>query len=499
ASNGLSAPNGPAQQRVIRAALASAGLSPSEVDAVEAHGTGTRLGDPIEAQAVLAAYGQSRERPLFLGSLKSNIGHTQAVSGVAGVIKTVMALRHGTLPKTLHVDAPSGEVDWSAGAVELLTEAREWPEVGRARRAGVSSFGISGTNVHLILEQAPEPQSQTQPRTEPEAEPPSFTGPVPLTLSGHTETALRAQAARLADRLTRHEDLPLDSVALSLAVSRAVFGHRAVVVGEGHEGLLRGLSAVAEGRPDAGVVSGRAGDGGVVFVFPGQGSQWAGMAVELLESSPVFAARMGECEQALSAFVDWSLTEVLRGGGELDRVDVVQPVLWAVMVSLAEVWRSYGVEPAAVVGHSQGEIAAAVVAGAVTLEDGAKVVALRSQAILALSGQGAMASVQLPVDDVRALAAVVDGRVEVAAVNGPSSVVVAGAPADVDEVVAEAVGQGARARRVEVDYASHSVQVEEIRDELLDVLGDLVPCAARVPFYSTVTADRFDTTVLDAG
>ncbi|MGW0846828.1 type I polyketide synthase, partial [Streptomyces sp. NPDC002787] len=290
ASNGLSAPNGPAQQRVIRAALADAGLSPSDVDVVEAHGTGTRLGDPIEAQALLATYGQDRERPLYLGSLKSNIGHTQAVSGVAGVIKTVLALREGVLPRTLHVDEPSKEVDWSAGAVELLTEARGWPETGRPRRAGVSSFGISGTNVHVVLEQAPDAESGTDAGSE-GGQP--FAGTVPWTLSGHTEDALRAQAARLADHLTRHQKQSADAVAHALALSRAALEHRAVVVAGGREELLRGVTAVAEGRPDAGVVRGRAGAGsGPVFVFPGQGSQWVGMAVELLESSPVFAARM---------------------------------------------------------------------------------------------------------------------------------------------------------------------------------------------------------------
>ncbi|MEV0221376.1 type I polyketide synthase [Streptomyces sp. NPDC050704] len=498
ASNGLTAPNGPSQQRVIRAALATAGLAPTDVDAVEAHGTGTRLGDPIEAQALLATYGRDRpvDRPLWLGSLKSNIGHSMAAAGVGGVIKTVMALREGVLPRTLHVDEPTSQVDWSAGTVRLLTEHQSWPETGRPRRAGVSSFGMSGTNAHLILEHAPE---EPAPEVPGGADKGDETAARPWLLSARTPEALRAQAARLADHLD-HTDADEAAVGRALLNSRSLFEHRAVVIGHDRAELLTGVRALADGTATAPtVISGITGPvgRGPVFVFPGQGSQWVGMGVELLESSPVFAGRMGECEQALSAFVDWSLIEVLRGGGELDRVDVVQPVLWAVMVCLAEVWRSYGVEPAAVVGHSQGEIAAAVVAGALTLEDGAKVVALRSQAILALSGQGAMASVQLPVDDVRALGAVADGRVDVAAVNGPSSVVVAGAPADVDEVVAEAVALGVRARRVEVDYASHSAQVEEIRDELLDVLDGLAPCASRVPFHSTVTADRFDTVGLD--
>ncbi|MCX4902867.1 type I polyketide synthase [Streptomyces sp. NBC_00878] len=486
ASNGLSAPNGPSQQRVIAQALTNAGLTPDEVDAVEAHGTGTRLGDPIEAQALLATYGQNRERPLHLGSLKSNIGHTQAVSGVAGVIKTVLALREGVLPQTLHVDAPSGQVDWSAGAVELLTQAREWPETGRPRRAGVSSFGISGTNAHVILEQAPE----ADPRPDP------LTGPLPWILSGHTESALRAQATVLSRYLMGHQAMSHDAVAASLAVSRAGLECRAVVVGGDREALERGVAAVADGSADPGVVRGRAGTGGVVFVFPGQGSQWAGMALELLDSSPVFAARMAECEQALSAYVDWSLKDVLQG--ELERVDVVQPVLWAVMVSLAEVWRSYGVEPAAVVGHSQGEIAAAVVAGALSLEDGARVVALRSRAILALSGQGGMVSVQLPAGLVREELKRWDGRIDLAAVNGPSAVVVAGEPGALDELLAWAEEDGVRARRIAVDYASHSAHVDAVRQELADLLKDVAPKPSRVAFYSCVTAGRLETVGLDA-
>ncbi|MGW0845446.1 type I polyketide synthase [Streptomyces sp. NPDC002787] len=494
ASNGLTAPNGPSQQRVIRDALASAGLSPSEVDAVEAHGTGTRLGDPIEAQAVLATYGQEREQPLWLGSLKSNIGHSMAAAGVGGVIKTVLALRNGVLPRTLHVDEPTRQVDWSADTVRLLTENVPWPETGRPRRAGVSSFGMSGTNAHVILEHAPAESAAARPE--------DAAGPAvhPWLLSGRTPVALRAQAARLADHLDRTDATPA-AVGRALLGSRSLFAHRAVVIGAGHTDLLTGVRALADGTATApGVITGTAGPTGrgPVFVFPGQGSQWVGMAVELLESSPVFAARMAECEQALSAYVDWSLTEVLGSEVELRRVDVVQPVLWAVMVSLAEVWRSYGVEPAAVVGHSQGEIAAAVVAGALSLEDGARVVALRSKAILALSGEGGMASVQLPVDDVRALSPLVDGRVEVAAVNGPASVVVAGTPEGLDEVIAEAEARGARARRVEVDYASHSRQVERLRDDIPAVLSGIAPVASSVPFHSTVTAERFDTTGLDA-
>ncbi|MDW8809628.1 SDR family NAD(P)-dependent oxidoreductase, partial [Streptomyces scabiei] len=497
ASNGLTAPNGPSQQRVIQEALANAGLAPADVDAVEAHGTGTRLGDPIEAQAVLATYGQDREQPLWLGSLKSNIGHSMAAAGVGGVIKTVMALREGVLPRTLHVDEPTRQVDWSAGTVRLLTENQPWPRTEGPRRAGVSSFGMSGTNAHVVLEHTPAETTGDETAAVPDGD---ATAVRPWLLSAHTPDALRAQAARLADHLDRVDAGPT-AVGRALLGSRALLPHRAVVLGTDRAALLTGVRALADGTATAPtVVTGTAAPSGrgPVFVFPGQGSQWAGMAVELLRTSAVFAARMAECERALSPYVDWSLTEVLASEDELGRVDVVQPVLWAVMVSLAELWRAHGVEPAAVVGHSQGEIAAAVVAGALSPEDGARVVALRSKALLALSGQGGMASVQLSADEVGALSPLADGRVEVAAVNGPSSVVVAGTPQDLDQVIAEAEARGARARRVEVDYASHSVHVERLHDELLSLLGEVTPTASRIPFHSTVTAGRLDTTGLDA-
>ncbi|MGC7103139.1 type I polyketide synthase, partial [Amycolatopsis lurida] len=362
ASNGLTAPNGPSQRRVIRQALANAGVSADQVDAVEAHGTGTTLGDPIEAQALLATYGQDRpsDRPLWLGSIKSNIGHTQSAAGVAGVIKMVQAMRHGVLPRSLHIDAPSSHVDWSTGAVELLTEERPWPEVSRPLRAGVSSFGVSGTNAHVILEQAPEQSPADE-------APGRSLGVVPWVLSAKSEAAVREQARLLAARVRGDADVSPVDVAYSLVTTRTALEYRAAVVAGDRDGLLRGVDAVAAGELIPGVVQGSAaGSGGVVFVFPGQGSQWVRMALGLLESSPVFAQQLGECGAALSAFVDWSLLDVVRGvagAPSLERVDVVQPVLWAVMVSLAELWRAHGVRPAAVVGHSQGEIAAACVAG----------------------------------------------------------------------------------------------------------------------------------------
>ncbi|MFF5587887.1 type I polyketide synthase [Streptomyces hygroscopicus] len=499
ASNGLTAPNGPSQQRVIRQALASARLSAAEVDAVEAHGTGTPLGDPIEAQAVLATYGQGRPegQPLLLGALKSNIGHTQAAAGVAGVIKMVMAMREGVLPKTLHLDEPSREVDWSAGEVRLLTEATKWPETGRPRRAAVSSFGVSGTNAHTILEQAPQAEAAEAAESE------AADGPVAWVLSGRSAAGLRAQAGRLREFVAARPELNVSDVALSLATTRSLFEHRGVVTGTDRAELLARLGALAGDEAAPGVTRGVADiHGRSVFVFPGQGAQWVGMAVGLLESSPVFAESVAECEAALSAYVDWSLTDVLRGvegAPGYDRVDVVQPVLFAVMVSLAGLWRSVGVEPAAVMGHSQGEIAAACVAGALSLQDAAKVVALRSQAIAAgLAGRGGMVSVGLPVDRVRERIAAWDGAISVAAVNGPGSVVVSGDPGALDEMVALLEGEEVRVRRVPVDYASHSAHVEAIREELLTVLADIAPRGSKVPFYSTVSGGLVDTAGLDA-
>ncbi|MER7708904.1 SDR family NAD(P)-dependent oxidoreductase [Kitasatospora sp. NPDC097605] len=486
ASNGLTAPSGPAQQRVIRQALANAGLAVAEVDAVEGHGTGTRLGDPIEAQALLATYGQDRERPLLLGSLKSNIGHTQAAAGAAGVIKMVQAIRHGVLPRTLHVDEPSPYVDWSAGSVELLTEQQPWPETGRPRRAGVSSFGVSGTNAHVIIEQAPA----ERPRPERGPTPPAL----PFAVSARSAGALRARAGQIADLLDGTE--PVD-VAHTLVTARAALEERAVAVGS-----AEALRALVADEPSAALVRGTADlTGKTVFVFPGQGSQWARMAVELLDTAPVFAARIAECAAALAPHTDWSLLDVLRGAPGapgLDRVDVVQPALWAVMVSLAELWRSHGVHPDAVVGHSQGEIAAAVVAGGLSLADGARVAALRSRAVLALSGKGGMASVALPVDRVAERITAWDGRLSVAVVNGPSATVVSGEPEALAELVAGYREEDVRARLVPVDYASHSAQVDGLRQELLELLAPVEPRTGTVPLLSTVTAGWQDTAGLDA-
>ncbi|MEU3459406.1 beta-ketoacyl synthase N-terminal-like domain-containing protein [Streptomyces sp. NPDC006733] len=510
ASNGLTAPNGPSQERVIRQALANAGLSPNDVDAVEGHGTGTTLGDPIEAHALLATYGQQREGdPLWLGSIKSNIGHTSLAAGVAGVIKMVMAMRHGVLPQTLHVDAPSPHIDWESGDVKLLTEARPWPAGERPRRAAVSSFGVSGTNAHIILEEAPAETPAEGPvdgATEGRAAggtevpvPPA----VPVTVSGRSTAAMRAQADRLRAFVLARPEVSLADLGFSSATSRAHLEHRGVVAAAGREELLAGLTALSLGEPSPVVVEGRSpASAKAVFVFPGQGAQWVGMAVGLLDSSSVFAAEIAACGDALAEFVDWRLEEVLRGVPgvpSLDRVDVVQPALFATMVSLAALWRSYGVEPAAVVGHSQGEIAAAYVAGALSLRDAARIVAVRAQLVRdRLAGQGGMMSVALPVQQVEELLAPFAGRVSVAAVNGPASVIVAGEPGALEEIKAGCDRDEIRARLVAVDYASHSAYVEAIQNELVEALAPVRPVSSRVPFYSTVTGGFLDTASMDA-
>ncbi|MEU9032890.1 type I polyketide synthase, partial [Streptomyces sp. NPDC048383] len=520
ASNGLTAPNGPSQQRVIRQALANAGVTAAEVDVVEAHGTGTTLGDPIEAQALLATYGQDRPegRPLLLGSIKSNIGHAQAAAGVAGVMKVVLSMQHGVLPQSIHIAEPTPHVDWSAGEVSLLTRQQAWPENGdRPWRAGVSSFGFSGTNAHAIIEQAPAepgPDEQGTPvppnphpllvATHPDAGGSDRPAPLPWPLTARTEKALHAQADRLLNHLSTRPDLRSGDVGHSLATTRSAHDHRAVLIGRHREDHLAGLATLAAGGTAPLLVQGSVIGGRTAFVFPGQGSQWVGMAEALLDASPVFAARVDECAKALEPFTDWSLVDVLRaadGAPSLDRVDVVQPALFSVMVSLAEVWRAAGVRPGAVIGHSQGEIAAACVAGILSLEDAARVVALRSQAIgRVLAGLGGMVSVPLSAVEVRErIATWGEARISVAAVNGPSSVVVSGEVEALEELLAACEADGIRAKRIAVDYASHSAQVDLLRDELAELLAPIVPQAARVPFLSTVTGEWVDGPELDAG
>ncbi|WP_344663242.1 type I polyketide synthase, partial [Catenulispora subtropica] len=518
ASNGLTAPNGPSQQRVIRAALANARITTDDVDVVEGHGSGTTLGDPIEAQAVIATYGQGRPEglPMYLGSVKSNIGHAQAAAGSAGVIKMVMALRNELLPQTLHIDEPSPHIDWSAGDVQLLTEAVPWPSGGeRTRRAGVSSFGVSGTNAHIILEEAPLYISET----EDEAETPGgdgdgdgeaavlapWCGVTAWPVSGRSTEGLTGQAGRLREFVLGHPELEPADVAWSLATSRSTFEHRAVVIGGDRGALAAGLAAVATGQAAPGVVTGSAGSAGgrTAFVFPGQGSQWAGMGRELLADSPVFAARLAECAEALSPLVGWSLPDVIENAEALDTADVAQPVMWAVMVSLAAMWQAAGVNPEAVIGHSQGEIAAATVAGILSLEDGARVVVTRAKALADLNASGGLMAVVMPEP---AVLAVIEetgfaDRITVAAVNSPAATVVSGVPADLDAFEAKLSKRRILRWRVPAtaDFVAHSPRVEPIEATLRAALSGIRPADGTISFYSTAHNRWMSGAELDAG
>src|SRR3984885_4704656 len=486
ASNGLTAPNGPSQQRVVRAALANAGLSVTDVDVVEGHGTGTTLGDPIEAQALLATYGQGRgdsAEPLWLGSIKSNMGHTQAAAGVAGVIKMVLAMRHEMLPATLHVDEPSSHVDWSAGSVSLLTEARPWPAgaaQGRVRRAGVSSFGISGTNSHVIVEAVPA-------ASVPVADGPKVPA-VPWVVSAKSASALGLQAARLANHVRAHGELDVVDVGWSLA-GRSTFEHRAVVVGGDRDRLLAGLDNLATNDldDDASVSRGTATLGGkTVFVFPGQGSQLLGMGMGLHAGYPVFAEAFNTVVGELDRHLLRPLREVMWGHDEdlLNTTEFAQPALFAVEVALFRLLESWGIRPDFVLGHSIGELAAAHVAGVLSLENAAVLVAARGRFMQALPAGGAMIAVQATESEVHPLLV---PEVGIAAINGPGSVVISGVVDKVTAIADRLRADGRRVHQLDAPHAFHSPLMDPMIDEFGTVAAGLAISKPTVPIVSNVT------------
>ncbi|MFI0781127.1 type I polyketide synthase, partial [Streptomyces sp. NPDC021212] len=491
-SNGLTAPNGPSQQRVIRQALANARLTPSEVDAVEAHGTGTTLGDPIEAQALLATYGQDRpeSRPLWLGSIKSNIGHTQAAAGVAGVIKMVMAMRHGLLPSSLHIDEPSPNVDWSAGDVRLLTEPIPWPQGEQPRRAGVSSFGISGTNAHLILEQAPHQVAPV----------PTVGGVVPWLVSAQSPEALRGQAAVLAERVCAEDDVSPVEVGWSLLKTRSHFDHRAVIVGESREELAAGLQALATGAPHPAVVHPRgrvSGSGQTVFLFSGQGSQRPGMGAALYDRFPVFAEAFDEVCTLLDPHLEHPLRPVVFGQDPeqarlLDHTTYTQAGLFALHIALARLLASTGITPDAVIGHSIGEVAAAHVAGVFDLPDACRLVAARATLMGRLPGGGAMATIAATPDELAEDLAEHDGQVTIAALNTPINTVVSGPAEPVARISATWAAKGRKTKTLAVSHAFHSPQMDPILEPFTQAITGLTYHQPTLPLISNLTGHPAD-------
>ncbi|TDD63352.1 type I polyketide synthase, partial [Actinomadura rubrisoli] len=474
ASNGLTAPNGPSQQRVIRAALAAARLTPRDVDAVEAHGTGTTLGDPIEAQALQSAYGADREEPLWLGSVKSNLGHTQAAAGVAGIIKMVMAMRHGTLPKTLHADEPSPHIDWTAGSVRLLTEPVPWEPDGRPRRAAVSSFGISGTNAHVILEQPPARASARA-----SADAPAATGGVAVwTLSARTPRALADQAGRLLDLVSAEPAPEAGAVAHALATTRTLFDHRAVIVGD-HRAALR---ALALGGDDPSLVRGDASrPDGLAFLFTGQGSQRAGMGRELHAAYPVFADAFDE----ILTHFDPALRDIIftDDDGTLDQTLHTQPALFALEVALYRLYTSWGLTPSHLAGHSIGEIAAAHCAEVLSLDDACTLVATRAQLMQSAPSGGAMTAIQATEDEILPM---LGDRVSIAAINGPTTIVIAGDPDAVQPIAEHWKQHGRKTKNLKVSHAFHSPHMDPVLDQFQTVTETLTHHTPTIPVITTL-------------
>src|SRR5215218_4183722 len=495
----LMTPSRPGQEAVFKEAYRSAGVSPGEVQYVEVHGTGTPVGDPVEVQALGAVIGEGRpeDRPCVIGSVKTNIGHPEGAAGVAGLIKVALALKHKTIPPSLHLREPNPNIPWQDLPLTVQRELGPWPASPGPARAGVSSFGISGTNAHVVLEEAP---------AAPPAESVGTATAHLLPLSAHNPEALEDTVRAYIGFLRTEEGAvsSLQDVCYTAGARRTHHAHRLALAGNSREQLTEHLEAFLEGESRPGMSSGRKlGDlrRKLVFVFSGQGSQWVGMGRELLEQEPAFREAMAICDRAIRKYTGWSMLEELAADeahSRLDEVDVVQPAIFAVQVSLAALWRSWGVEPDAVVGQSLGEVAAAYVAGALTLEDAARVICRRSQLVKRTSGHGSMAVVQLSLEEAERAISGREGRVSVAVNSSPYSTVLSGEVAALEEVLAELERQDVFVRRIRVDYASHSPQVDPLRPDLLEVLEGISPHSSSVTLYSTVTGEIEDGLAFDA-
>ncbi|WTE17678.1 SDR family NAD(P)-dependent oxidoreductase [Streptomyces anthocyanicus] len=498
ASNGLTAPNGPSQERVIRQALANADLTPADVDAVEAHGTGTTLGDPIEAQALLATYGQDRAegRPLYLGSLKSNIGHSQAAAGVGGIIKMVQAIQHGVLPATLHSEERSSRVDWEAGAVELLTEARPWPETGAPRRAGVSSFGFGGTNAHVVIEQAVEPTDEdARDRDEPTSEAPAqadVSAPpvLPWVLSGRTREAVAGQARRLLSYATEHEDVEPAHVARSLVRDRSVFDHRAVVVGSDREELLTGLRALAEGRTTpTGVVQDTRQTGKTAFLFTGQGAQRTGMGMDLYHTFPAYAHAFDTITAQLDPHLDQPLHHTITTGHHLHHTGNTQPALFATEVALYRLLETWGITPDYLAGHSIGELTAAHISGILTLQDACTLVTARARLMQNLPTHGTMIALQATEQEILPHLTGHEHHLTIAAINSPTSLVISGNQTAAQHIATQLQAQGRKTKTLTVSHAFHSPHMDGMLHDFHHTATQLTYHEPTIPIVSTLTGN----------
>lgn len=488
----LTTPGGAGQEEVLRLAYQNAGISPGKVQYIEAHGTGTSAGDPVEIGALGAVLAEGRDprHPCRIGSVKTNFGHTESAAGLAGLIKVVLSLEQRKLPPSLHFQTPNPAIPWDRLPIKIQDRLEDWPEHEGPAIAGVSAFGIAGTNAHVVLQEAPAPLIPPQPDV--------LTGKneiVFLPLSARTPEALVALSERMHDFLG-HTTIDLQDIFYTASARRAHHEHRLAVLSNDKDRLTDALAAFHNGETIPSVVTGQAAEPRkVAFVFPGQGSQWLGMGCQLLQTQPVFREAIQRCEQALRPFVDWSLTERLQADeahARLNEIDVIQPILFAIEVALAELWISFGVQPDAVVGHSMGEVAAAYIAGAISLPEAAQVICTRSRLMKRVSGKGAMAAVELTFEQARAALEGFEDRLSIAVSNGPRATVLSGDPAALESVTAALQNRGVFVRMVKVDVAAHSPHMDALRPELEQSLTNIRARDPHIPIYSTVTGKLTD-------